>query len=255
MTSVRMIPERKDKRRRRFFRFLRFRRSVALLPNLFTLGNAFFGFCSVVFAAQGEFVAAAYFILMGALMDMLDGRVARMLGVSSSLGLQLDSLCDAISFCLAPAFLMYAWELKYAGFLGFLSCSFFLVAGIFRLARFNITSEEQTVFFLGIPSTIAGCFLATILIDAQDSVFTPTQTLVLMVMVIALGYLMISSIPFPTFKHLKKRWAILATLFAAAFVIAMGFIKVLTIGFFSYFALAFVFSIKKLIYKKKENAP
>lgn len=251
MASVRAVPEYKKKRRRRFFRFLRFRRNVALLPNLFTLGNAFFGFCSIVFSAQGDLVAAAYFILLGALMDMLDGRIARMLGVSSDLGLQLDSLCDAISFCLAPAFLMYTWELKYAGFLGFLSCSLFLVSGIFRLARFNITSGEQSVFFLGIPTTIAGCFLATMLINAQEIAFTPPQTLGLILIVTVLSYLMISTVPFPTFKHLKKRWAILATLFIGAFIISMGFIKVLMLIFLSYFLLAFMHLTKRIIKKSR----
>lgn len=239
MTDVKkLLDEKPLKRRQRIIRSLRQRRTFALLPNLFTLGNAFFGFCSLVFSAQGDFVAAAYFILLGALMDALDGRIARMLGISSDLGLQLDSLSDAVSFCLAPAFLMYMWELKYAGFLGFMTCSIFLLAGLFRLARFNITSEEQTIFFLGIPTTLAGCFLATMLINSQHLDFHLTHIFGLVCLVTILAYLMVSSLPFPTFKQLSRRWAMLGALFTSAFVIAMGLLKVLLFFFILYFVIA-----------------
>jgi len=84
-----------------------FARGVSIIPHLFTLGNAFFGFISIIFASQGLFVAASHFILMGALMDALDGRIARLLQAESPIGVELDSLCDAITFCLSPAILMY----------------------------------------------------------------------------------------------------------------------------------------------------
>ena len=90
-------------RRKRYVASLKKR--LTFLPHLFTLGNAFFGFCSLVAAASGEIKVAAHFILLGALMDALDGRVARLMGVESGLGVQMDSLSDAVSFCVAPAFL------------------------------------------------------------------------------------------------------------------------------------------------------
>src|SRR3990172_8049212 len=132
-----------------------FKRGLQVLPNLFTLGNAFFGFCAIIFAAHGNMIAAAYFILWGALFDALDGRVARYAQVTSEFGMQLDSLCDSISFCMAPAVLMYLWQLHNIGIVGFLSCSFFLVAGLLRLAKFNLTHNQQQIAFIGVPTTVA----------------------------------------------------------------------------------------------------
>lgn len=241
----------KPKRRQRIAKFLKQRKATALLPNLFTLGNGFFGFCSIVFAAKGDYISAAYFILLGALMDSLDGRIARMLGVSSSLGLQLDSLSDAISFCLAPAFLMYFWKLKLAGPLGFIICSAFLLAGLFRLARFNITSEEQTIYFLGVPTTLAGCFLATMLINSYQMTFNFHHMCALGISVILLSYLMVSTIPFPTFKQFNKRWLIFVGLFSGAFVIIMGLIKVLFFFFIFYFFFALEHIIRTKITKNR----
>lgn len=241
----------KPKRRQRIAKFFKQRKAIALLPNLFTLGNGFFGFCSIVFAANGDYISAAYFILLGALMDSLDGRIARMLGVSSNLGMQLDSLSDAISFCLAPAFLMYFWKLKFAGPLGFIICSIFLLAGLFRLARFNITSEEQTIFFLGIPVTLAGCCLATLLINSHQMTFKTPHMLALGFIVMLLSYLMVSTLPFPTFKQLNKRWLVFAGLFAGAFVITMGLTKVLFFFFIFYFFFALEHIIRTKITKNR----
>jgi Phosphatidylserine synthase len=124
------------------------RNGIRFLPFLFTLGNAFFGFCSIVLAFEGELIDSAYCIFLGAMMDALDGRIARFMKVESALGLELDSLCDAISFCLAPAFLAYVWHLRWLGASGIVIGAFFLLAGLFRLARFNLLHDEQGTFFL-----------------------------------------------------------------------------------------------------------
>jgi CDP-diacylglycerol--serine O-phosphatidyltransferase len=178
-----------------------------LFPFLFTFGNAFFGFFSIILAFEGEKVTAAYCIFISALMDALDGRVARLMKVESELGVELDSLCDAISFCLAPAFLIYVWQLRTFGFVGAVIGALFLLAGLFRLARFNLLHDEQTVFFIGLPTTIAGCFVATILLNAH----TLKHTLLLAYnvwlpfinagLLLVLAWLMISSVRFPAFKR------------------------------------------------------
>lgn len=218
----------------------RMHRGIEVLPNVFTLGNAFFGFCSVVSTAHGDLVAGAYFILVGALMDGLDGRIARFAGVTSNLGMQLDSLCDAISFCLAPAFLMYAWQLHNLGPVGLVGASLFLLMGLLRLARFNITHDQQTIYFLGLPTTIAGCFLATIFLNIQTQSYSLGHAGLFFCLTLTLALLMISTIHFPTFKHLhKKQYSYLFVTFAA-FTVIMGLLKVLLGLFLFHFFITIV---------------
>lgn len=199
-------------------------RSIALLPNLFTLGNAFFGFSSLVFVAQGAFVAGAFSILLGSLMDALDGRIARFTGNASLLGLQLDSLCDAISFCVAPAFLMYFWQLKRLGIVGFLACGLFVVLGVLRLARFNITADQQFIYFKGLPTTLAASCLVLTFLTYNTVTFTVGSRIFLLLGVVSLAMLMVSSCSFPTGKRIKKTWAAGAGLFMVIALSLFGFI-------------------------------
>ena len=213
------------------------RGGINILPHLFTLGNAFFGFASVVFASRDEWVAAAYCILLGALMDSLDGRVARFVGIASELGVQLDSLADAISFCFAPAFLAYSWHLERIGPFGILAASVFMFAGLLRLARFNLISPQQNIYFLGLPTTIAGCFLTVILLNARHVI--QISPVVLIFLLCFLAALMVSSIPFPTFKQrffrFKTNWYRLVAVGTFAFVAVLRFNLVLLLFLSSYF--------------------
>lgn len=201
------------------------RRSISLLPNLFTLGNAFFGFSSLVFIAKENFVAGAYAILLGSLMDMLDGRIARYTGSASDLGLQLDSLCDAISFCVAPAFLFYFWQLEPLGVLGLGACAFFLLTGVLRLARFNITHSAQTIYFLGVPTTLSAITLVLVSLNFQNVDFTLMQRWLILCLVITLGFLMISKIKFPALKKIKNTWYAVFFLMSLASFITFGCLK------------------------------
>lgn len=212
---------------------------LRLLPNLFTLGNAFFGFCSIIFTSHGDLVAAAYFILLGALMDALDGRVARYAKATTDFGVQLDSLCDAISFGLAPAVLIYTWQLKNIGGLGLLASVAFLLAGLWRLARFNITHAQQSTFFIGTPIPIAGCFLATLVLNVNSIQLKPFLIVLLLLFVLILASLMVSTLPFPTFKKLPKSTYGFGVILLSAFIIAMGFIKMLLVLFIGYFLFSF----------------
>jgi len=225
------------------------KKGIHLLPHLFTLGNAFFGFCSVILSAQGNLFAAAYFIFLGALMDALDGRVARFIGCSSDFGVQLDSLGDVISFCLAPAVLTYFWQLKQLGFIGTIFCALFLLAGIIRLARFNLICEKQTIFFLGLPSTMAGCFLTTVLLNSRKSIARPDCFLIFVaILTLVLAFLMVSSVPFPSFKrklfNIHKNWYVVALVILFVFIAVMQFHRVLLLLFLFYFFSAFVIGIK-----------
>src|SRR5882672_4591585 len=123
---------------------LRLRRGVYLLPSLLTMGNMFCGYACVVYSMRGEFETAAPFIGIAIVLDMLDGRIARMTGTSSAFGLELDSLADVISFGLAPAVLAFAWGLSELGRVGWAAGFIYVSATAMRLARFNIQSTTQT---------------------------------------------------------------------------------------------------------------
>src|SRR5262245_6371335 len=122
----------------------RFRRGVYLLPSLFTLGNMFCGYACVVYAMRGEYETAAPFIGFAIVLDMLDGRIARLTGTASAFGVEFDSLADVISFGIAPAILSFAWGLVPLGRLGWAAGFLFVTAAAMRLARFNIQSAAGT---------------------------------------------------------------------------------------------------------------
>ncbi|MFC1894723.1 CDP-diacylglycerol--serine O-phosphatidyltransferase [Candidatus Dependentiae bacterium] len=224
------------------------KKGLSFIPHIFTLGNAFFGFSSVILASQGHLFSAAYFIFLGALMDALDGRIARLLGNSSEFGIQLDSLSDAISFCFAPAFLVYFWQLKSLGCIGIILCGIFLMAGLMRLARFNIISEKQTIFFLGLPTTIAGCFLTIVLLNTRQLVGYSYFILALSFLVLILAFLMVSSVPFPTFKRklfsINKNLYVVSGVILFAFIAVMQFHKVLLLLFILYFLSSFLINVR-----------
>ncbi|WP_141736241.1 CDP-diacylglycerol--serine O-phosphatidyltransferase [Oligoflexus tunisiensis] len=140
--------------------------AIYILPNLITTGNLFFGFFSIVKGLQGNFLWASGAILLAAIFDVLDGRVARITNSTSEFGVQYDSLCDLISFGAAPALLMYKAGLSEAGRLGWIVCFMFLACGALRLARFNVQSSigKASGDFTGLPIPMAAgvvaCFVA-----------------------------------------------------------------------------------------------
>src|SRR5581483_7627158 len=107
----------------------------------------------------------AYYIILAAFMDLIDGRLARALGSSSYFGMELDSLCDAISFCLAPSVLLYSWFPGPVVGWGTLSLVLYLCLGLSRLARFNLTAEKQQAAFIGLPTPIAAFFVSTLILS------------------------------------------------------------------------------------------
>src|SRR5215467_15348996 len=136
---------------------LRLRRGVSLLPSLFTMGNMFCGYACIVYAMRGDFETAALFIGIAIVLDMLDGRIARLTGTASDFGVELDSLADVISFGVAPAILSFAWGLLPLGRLGWLAGFLFVTAAAMRLARFNLQANAggDKRYFVGMPSPAA----------------------------------------------------------------------------------------------------
>lgn len=181
------------------------RRVVIVMPSAFTLGNLFFGFWSMVYASQGRFAWAGWFIVFAGILDMLDGRVARMSGTGSEFGAELDSLVDVISFGVAPALLMYFLEFRDAGRFGWIICYLYVVAVALRLARFNLLAGAgpPSTWFTGMPSPSAGMMLAVYYPFSQTAWYSESMLYVnleqqgLAVLIILLALLMVSSVKYP----------------------------------------------------------
>ncbi|MFZ9815622.1 MAG: CDP-diacylglycerol--serine O-phosphatidyltransferase, partial [Candidatus Kapaibacteriota bacterium] len=125
----------------------------SIIPNLFTLANLFSGFSAIVAISEGDLQRAGMFILFAGMFDVLDGTMARLTRSTSELGVELDSLCDAVSFGVAPSFLLYSTVLYVIGPIGVLIASLSALAGVYRLARFNVqlAGFEDKLYFSGMP--------------------------------------------------------------------------------------------------------
>ena len=186
--------------RRRPRQTRRFRRGVYLLPSLFTMANMFCGYCCVVYAMRGAFALAALFIGFAFVLDMLDGRVARLTGTTSAFGVEFDSLADVISFGMAPAILAFTWGLQPFGRLGWAAGFLYVSAAAIRLARFNIQSPNQDKrFFVGMPSpAAAGVPAATVF--AYPYGLQEWWSVLALPMVLVPAFLMVSTIRYRSFK-------------------------------------------------------
>ncbi|MDE0309258.1 MAG: CDP-diacylglycerol--serine O-phosphatidyltransferase [Acidiferrobacterales bacterium] len=179
------------------------RRGIYVLPNLLTTGALFFGFFSVIQATQQKFEIAAIAILIATVLDGLDGRVARLTKTSSLFGKEYDSLSDVICFGLAPALIVYEWTLHAFGKIGWLGAFLFVSATALRLARFNTISSPNPAYFQGLPCPMAAAFLVTwmwVMVSPSASQF-PVLSEVTFFIVVMLALLMVSSIPYLSFKN------------------------------------------------------
>ena len=139
-----------------------------ILPNMLTLIGVCIGLTSIRFALDGKFEFAIIAIIFAALIDGLDGRIARLIKGTSKVGKELDSLTDMISFGVAPAFVMFFWKLDTLGRFGWLVCLIYVICVALRLARFNVNSNQEPSwrdnFFEGVPSPAGGILVLTPLI-------------------------------------------------------------------------------------------
>jgi CDP-diacylglycerol--serine O-phosphatidyltransferase len=182
------------------------RRGVSILPSLFTLANVFCGWSCIVYAMHGELEKAAPFIGVAIVLDMLDGRIARMTGTSSEFGVQLDSIADAISFGMAPAVLAYAWGLAPLGRVGWAVGFLFVTAAALRLARFNIqTGHTDKRFFVGLASPAAGAIVASTVFIYPTGMHTRAESWLAVLLVLIPALLMVSTIRFRSFKTFDLR--------------------------------------------------
>lgn len=181
----------------------RFRRGVYVIPSLFTLANLFCGYACVIYSMRGEYATAAPFIGFAIVLDMLDGRIARMTGTASEFGLQFDSLADIVSFGVAPAILSFAWGLSSLGRMGWAAAFLFVTAAALRLARFNIQGPSgDKRYFVGMPSPAAAGVPAATVYLFPDGLIDERAGLAVLAMVIVPALLMVSTIRYRSFKTL-----------------------------------------------------
>ena len=179
----------------------RFRRGVYLLPSMFTMANLFCGYACIVHSMRQELSTAALFIGFAFVLDMLDGRIARMTGTTSAFGLEFDSLADVVSFGVAPAILSFQWGLQPLGRIGWAAGFLFVAAAAVRLARFNIQSGSQDKrYFVGMPSPAAACVPAATVFAYPQGFQSATHALAVLAMVIVPALTMVSTIRFRSFK-------------------------------------------------------
>jgi CDP-diacylglycerol--serine O-phosphatidyltransferase len=180
----------------------RFRRGVYLLPSMFTMANMFCGYACIVYSMRGEFATAAPFIGLAIVLDMLDGRIARMTGTTSEFGVEFDSMADIISFGVAPAIMSFSWGLQPLGRLGWAAGFVFVAAAAVRLARFNIQSGSQDKrYFVGMPSPAAASVAAATVFAYPWGFQTYVEALPVLAIVIVPALLMVSRIRFHSFKN------------------------------------------------------
>ena len=183
-------------------------KGIYLLPNLFTISALFFGFYAIISGIQGQYINAAIAIFIGMLMDGLDGRVARLTDTQTAFGAELDSLSDMVTFGVAPALVMYLWQLQGEGRLGWAIAFVYAVSVGLRLARFNSQPVQEKQFFKGLPCPSGAAVLAGILWNAEmlDIAFFDTTAghVVLMVVMFLLGVFMVSSMRYQSFKEIGQ---------------------------------------------------
>ena len=179
-----------------------------ILPNMLTLIGVCIGLTSIRFALDEKFGLAIIAIIFAALIDGLDGRIARLIKGTSKVGKELDSLTDMISFGVAPAFIMYFWKLNTLGRFGWLLCLVYVICVALRLARFNINSNQEPSwrdnFFEGVPSPAGGILVLTPLIISLSGfdLFQLNYELIVPTFFILTSLLLISKFPTYSFKKI-----------------------------------------------------
>lgn len=201
-----------------------FRRGIYVLPTLFTIGTIFCGFYALINAMKGEFDLAAIALGLAVVFDGMDGRIARLTNSCSEFGVHIDSLADIVTFGVAPSVLAYIWGLKsiaptfppYAKHvqqIGWIVSFAFLICGAMRLARFNIQSIKPQAssyppskkYFVGMPIPAGAGMIAAVIHFVPDPISDWTVGALWNILVGLLAFLMISTIRYPSFKHIDLR--------------------------------------------------
>ncbi len=224
----------------------------AAIPNLFTLGNLYSGFLSIGYASLGYYKSAAILVLIGMMLDSLDGRIARLLGVDSPLGKELDSLADVVTFGAAPALLMYYTSFSPYGIVGLYIAALFPLFGAYRLARFNVTPTSTSLkYFTGVPITAAGGLVAFLTLFSHI-----IPNIVLVTVFVIFAFLMVSRIKIPSLKDVPlPRYSIIVTLFLLGIIYTMYKTHYARISIFLFIAIPLyvLYMLSQLLRKRHFN--
>ena len=191
------------------FKLVSSKKTRYLLPNILTLGGVCLGISSIKFSIDGNFSLSVTLILLAAILDALDGRIARLIKGTSEFGKELDSLTDFVSFGIAPVFILYFWELNSYGKLGWAIALIYSVCCVLRLARFNLTKHDNNQewknnFFEGIPSPAGGLIILIPLIyELSNFDFDLDLRFVTPYLTIFIALLLVSKIPTPSLKKIS----------------------------------------------------
>ncbi len=236
------------------------KKGVYLFPNMFTTGNLFLGFYSIVASLKGRFDLAVWAIIGAIFFDMLDGKVARLMKATSSFGVQYDSLADLVSFGVAPGLLAYNWILAPMGRVGWLIAFLFLTCGALRLARFNVQAGGGgKKDFQGLPIPAAAAAVATThLFVSSIHLYLPPRLIMawMAVLMVALAFLMVSNVEYKAFKEIdparRHPFGVLFLVVILIFILAAE----PHVTFFS-FAMIYVFSgpTLRIFASKKVRVP
>ena len=191
------------------FKIVSNKKTRVILPNMFTLIGVCIGLSSIKFAFDGNFTLSIIAIIVAAIIDGLDGRIARLIKGTSKVGKELDSLTDIVSFGVAPAFIMYFWKLNELGRVGWLICLIYVVCVALRLARFNVNSALEPSwkdnFFEGVPSPAGGVIVLLPLIYSLSDiqVFEINYDIFVPILFVLISVLLISKLPTYAFKKIS----------------------------------------------------
>ena len=242
------------------FKLVSSKKTRYLLPNILTLGGLCLGISSIKFSIDGNFNLAVILILLAAILDALDGRVARLIKGTSEFGKELDSLTDFVSFGIAPVLILYFWELNNYGKLGWAIALIYSVCCVLRLARFNLTKNEndhewKNNFFEGIPSPAGGLLILTPLIyELTELNFNLNIKSLTPFLTVLIALLLVSKIPTLSLKKISisSKTTVFLLLSAGIIFIALLFYTFETLLVFSLIYLTSI-PLTLLIYKKQQK--
>jgi len=240
------------------------------VPSLFTLGNLSCGFFSILAASKGNFAQAGWLILFAMVFDMFDGRMARLLGTESEFGVEMDSLADAVSFCTAPAMLMYFFVLHTQPLWGAPIACVYACFGVLRLAKFNsmaLAGEGSKKYFSGLPTPAAAAILASFAISYSIMVgdmsghnirlltaYLPHLYNFVWFAMLVLSLLMVSNIPYAAFKNKREKRMGVWTLLLLVFLVVM-LIRFPQDVIFIVFSLYVLFGLLAVLYRAFRKIP
>lgn len=238
----------------------RLRRGAYLLPSLFTLGNMFCGYLCILYSIRGEFAIAAPAIGVAVVLDMLDGRIARMTGTASAFGVEFDSLADVVSFGVAPAILTFMWGLQPLQRLGWAAGFIYVTAAAIRLARFNIqTGTSDKRYFAGLPSPAAAGIPASTIYFFPDGFKDPRYALIALALMVVPAVLMVSTIRFNSFKTIdmseRRSYKVLVLLALVIAVVQLHPSSVLVFLSYAYLASGLISALWGKLRRRPKPAP